>query len=100
MLTLHAAKGLEFKIVFIVGCENNLQNPTEEERRLFYVGMTRAMHRLFLSYAKQRMWHGKRREMQITPFLAVIEPQLIEQARSDWKPKKPRKPVGKQVELF
>ncbi len=63
LMTLHAAKGLEFRVVFIAGLEEglfplsrSLENPSdlEEERRLFYVGMTRAKERLFLSYARHR----------------------------------------------
>ena len=63
LMTLHAAKGLEFRVVFIAGLEEglfplsrSLEDPSEleEERRLFYVGMTRAQERLFLSYARQR----------------------------------------------
>jgi DNA helicase-2/ATP-dependent DNA helicase PcrA len=63
LMTLHAAKGLEFRVVFIAGLEEglfplsrSLEDPAdlEEERRLFYVGMTRAKERLFLSYAQQR----------------------------------------------
>lgn len=63
LMTLHAAKGLEFRVVFIAGLEEglfpisrSLENPSdlEEERRLFYVGITRAKERLFLSYARHR----------------------------------------------
>jgi len=63
LMTLHAVKGLEFQVVFIAGLEEglfplsrSLENPAdlEEERRLFYVGMTRAKERLFLSYARHR----------------------------------------------
>lgn len=56
LLTLHAAKGLEFKIVFVIGCEEGILQNNAEERRLFYVGMTRAMRRLFLSHAGKRKW--------------------------------------------
>ena len=68
LLTLHAAKGLEFAVVFIVGLEDGLLplhwgEPDDaamaEERRLFYVGMTRAKDRLILSRARQRHWRGR-----------------------------------------
>lgn len=67
LMTLHAAKGLEFPVVFIVGLEEGLfpsskggdtEAELEEERRLMYVGMTRAMDRLFLTYARQRRSYG------------------------------------------
>ena len=67
LMTLHAAKGLEFPVVFIVGLEEGLfpsargaetEADLEEERRLMYVGMTRAMDRLFLTYAKARRTYG------------------------------------------
>ncbi|MBQ3453029.1 UvrD-helicase domain-containing protein [Candidatus Saccharibacteria bacterium] len=69
LMTLHAAKGLEFPVVFIVGMEEGLfptgrayekQEDLEEERRLAYVGMTRAMERLFLTYAASRYSYGNR----------------------------------------
>ena len=66
LMTLHASKGLEFDVVFIVGLEENLlpharsvaEEMLEEERRLFYVGMTRARRRLYLSLAHQRSLYG------------------------------------------
>ncbi len=66
LMTLHSAKGLEFKVVFIVGCEEGLLplkrdgmiEDIEEERRLFYVGCTRAMKELFLTYARNRNRFG------------------------------------------
>ncbi|MCY4489273.1 MAG: UvrD-helicase domain-containing protein [Deltaproteobacteria bacterium] len=91
LLTLHAAKGLEFPVVFIVGCEHGLlpltwgkpepEDPAEE-RRLFYVGVTRAKTRLFLCRARKRRWRGKVREMPPSPYLADIEERLLEQTRS------------------
>jgi DNA helicase-2/ATP-dependent DNA helicase PcrA len=68
LMTLHAAKGLEFPVVFITGLEEGLfpigtareRSEVEEERRLFYVGITRAMQRLYLSYAQTRFRNGER----------------------------------------
>ena len=90
LLTLHAAKGLEFPVVFIAGCENGLLPLTwgrprpedlEEERRLFYVGVTRARSKLHLCRAKKRLWRGKVRERQPSPYLADVEERLLERRR-------------------
>jgi DNA helicase II / ATP-dependent DNA helicase PcrA len=86
LLTLHAAKGLEFPIVFIVGLEDGLlplhwgvpdEAAMAEERRLFYVGMTRAKDRLILSRARQRLWRGRLRTLEPSPFLQDIEAALV-----------------------
>ena len=108
MLTLHAAKGLEFPVVFIVGCEHGLlpltwgkpepEDPAEE-RRLFYVGVTRARTRLFLCRARKRRWHGKVREMLPSPYLADIEERLLEQKRSRTSITRARK-RDDQLDLF
>lgn len=95
LLTLHAAKGLEFPVVFIVGCEDGLlplrwgaegeeTDPEEvaEERRLLFVGMTRARRRLFLSRSRKRSWRGRIRRPDPSPFLAEIEEALLERRRS------------------
>ena len=66
LMTLHNAKGLEYPIVFIVGCEEGVfphsraldEGGLEEERRLFYVGVTRAMRELYLTYARRRAVFG------------------------------------------
>jgi DNA helicase II / ATP-dependent DNA helicase PcrA len=86
LLTLHAAKGLEFAVVFIVGLEDGLlplrwdeadEEEMAEERRLFYVGMTRAKDRLILSHARQRLWRGRLRTREPSPFLRDIEAELV-----------------------
>ena len=85
LMTLHSSKGLEYKCVFIVGLENGIlplykaQTPEEieEERRLLYVGMTRAKQRLFLSRALKRHMYGKVEHFDISPFLAKIENDLL-----------------------
>jgi uncharacterized protein (TIGR00375 family) len=91
LMTAHAAKGLEFPVVFIAGCEDGLfpldcagmQSPVDEERRLFYVAMTRAKSALHLSRARRRSLFGVRRDMPASRFLNDIEKRLvrIERAR-------------------
>ena len=108
LLTLHAAKGLEFPVVFIVGCENGLlpltwgkasQADLDEERRLFYVGVTRAKTKLYLCRAGKRLWRGKMRELPPSPYLADIEEQLLERRRSRI-PGKRTKSKDSQPDLF
>lgn len=85
LMTLHSAKGLEFPVVFIAGCEEGIlphqnsimEDNIEEERRLMYVGVTRAMHRLFITYAKSRMVFGNYQNSKISRFLEKIEHDKI-----------------------
>ncbi|MFN0158317.1 MAG: ATP-dependent helicase [Bacteroidota bacterium] len=86
LMTLHAAKGLEFPVVFITGMEEGLfplsnamsdRKELEEERRLLYVGITRAMQRLFLSYAQTRLLFGERSYSVRSRFLDEIDESLI-----------------------
>ena len=88
-MTLHAAKGLEFPIVFLVGMEEGLfphsrslleSETLEEERRLCYVGITRARDRLFLTYARRRLYFGAYGSNMTSRFLAEIPPSLFSQA--------------------
>ena len=85
LMTMHAAKGLEFPVVFITGCEENLipfnrrnsrQADIQEERRLFYVAMTRSKERLYLTRAKKRRIYGKLEDRLLSPFVADIENRL------------------------
>ena len=108
LLTLHAAKGLEFPVVFIAGCENGLlplawgrpdRTVLDEERRLFYVGVTRAKTKLFLCRAKKRLWRGKVRELPPSPYLADVEERLLERRRSRI-PGKQAKDGDSQPDLF
>lgn len=89
LMTLHSAKGLEFPYVFICGMEDrvfpsgmalNSDDPDalEEERRLCYVGITRAMKKLYLSAAKERMTHGNRVCSDVSRFIREIPPMLFE----------------------
>ncbi|MBQ6269428.1 MAG: UvrD-helicase domain-containing protein [Bacteroidetes bacterium] len=90
LMTLHSSKGLEFDTVFIPGVEksliplqknqaddNNIDN-IEEERRLFYVGITRAKKLLYLSYVTFRMFFGKTKDATPSMFLREIDPEIIE----------------------
>ncbi len=85
LITLHSAKGLEFPVVFIVGVEDGLlpisraveaeftdPMPMEEERRLFYVGITRAMEQLYVTYAASRMSYGRYQSAAPSRFLASL----------------------------
>lgn len=90
MMTLHAAKGLEFPVVFLVGMEEGLfpgrqsmEEPgrLEEERRLCYVGMTRAMHQLILSYAEVRRQYGKEEYHRPSRFLNELPHELLDEVR-------------------
>ena len=87
MMTMHAAKGLEFPVVFIAGLEQGLfpmgraehdPDEQEEERRLFYVGITRAEQRLYLSYAQRRYRFGELNFSQPSMFLRELHPDTIE----------------------
>ncbi len=88
LMTIHSAKGLEFKTVFIVGVEENLfpSNQTgqksleelEEERRLFYVALTRAEQHAYLSYARQRYKWGKLEFCNKSRFIDEIDPQYLD----------------------
>ncbi len=90
MMTLHTAKGLEFPIVFLTGMEDGLfphqrsigdLDGLEEERRLCYVGMTRAMKQLYLTYAEQRRLHGIDSYSQPSRFIKETPQELIEEIR-------------------
>jgi DNA helicase-2/ATP-dependent DNA helicase PcrA len=87
MMTLHSAKGLEFPVVFIAGLEEGLfphsrssedQAELEEERRLCYVGMTRARRALHLSSASRRRWYGEFRPAAPSRFIAEVPEELLE----------------------
>ena len=90
LMTLHSAKGLEFPLVFICGLEDGLfpherssenLEGLEEERRLCYVGMTRAKQELYLSYAESRRLHGMENYGVPSRFLREIPPELVQEIR-------------------
>ncbi len=107
LMTLHAAKGLEFNCVFIVGCEDGLipyslfenqKSDPGEERRLLYVGMTRAKKFLFLSHADKRFIHGREYRLRKSPYLNSIEEELIELSKTEHRKKEKKEDT--QLTLF
>jgi DNA helicase II / ATP-dependent DNA helicase PcrA len=89
LMTLHAAKGLEFPIVFMIGMEEGIfphsrslmeRSELEEERRLCYVGITRAKKRLFLTYAKRRLFFGQRTSNPPSRFLTELPQHTVSQS--------------------
>ena len=86
-MTIHAAKGLEFPVVFVAGVEKDIiphvrsveeaDANVEEERRLFYVALTRARRRLFLTFCSSRRRMGKPVEAFPSPFLDEIPPECV-----------------------
>jgi len=105
LMTMHAAKGLEFPVVFITGCEKGYipfergedkQTDINEERRLFYVAMTRAKERLYLTRAKKRRVFGKAVSRNLSPFVEDIEKRL----RTHEAPVPKNKKRHVQLELF
>ena len=107
LMTMHTAKGLEFPIVFLVGCEHGYlpfqglgleTADVDEERRLFYVSMTRAQEQLYLTFAKKRQIYGKTKERAASPFIGEIENRLKIQEQSVSGKKKKNGPT--QLKLF
>jgi len=114
LLTLHAAKGLEFPVVFLIGCEDNLlpfrpggskgastdEPSVAEERRLFFVGMTRAKERLYLTWALRRNVRGRTVSTRCSPFLSEIEDALLRREANEKKPGRPPRKQGDQLKLL
>jgi superfamily I DNA/RNA helicase len=105
LLTMHAAKGLEFPVVFVAGCEDGWiplrrddagEWDEGEERRLLYVALTRARHRLYLSWARQRTLFGQKSNRQLSPFLKGIDPRILLHEAL----KSRRTPKHRQLDLF
>jgi DNA helicase-2/ATP-dependent DNA helicase PcrA len=94
LMTLHAAKGLEFPVIFLVGMEEGLfpssmaieRDEVEEERRLCYVGMTRAMQKLYMTHARSRLRWGERLEQVGSRFLDEIDPAVVQRDSTRRRP--------------
>ncbi len=105
LMTLHSAKGLEFPYVFLAGMEDGIfpsymtiisedKDDMEEERRLCYVGITRAKKKLYLSAAKHRMMHGRTQFNKVSRFIEEIPEELLEvDQRMNFKEKNPEKSI-------
>jgi DNA helicase II / ATP-dependent DNA helicase PcrA len=109
LLTLHAAKGLEFPVVFIVGCDDGLlplrswrgaEVDYAEERRLLFVGMTRATTRLTLYTAAKRTLRGELTACSPSPFLSSVDQALLERRGGEGESRSRRKPRAQQTTLF
>ncbi len=107
LMTLHAAKGLEFPLVFMVGMEEGLfpsmqsledGGRLEEERRLCYVGMTRAMEKLFMTYAECRRLYGRETYPRESRFLREIPPEHLEEIRETARITRPAAAVAAETE--
>ncbi len=106
VMTLHASKGLEFECVFIPGCEKGLlpynlyknEVDEDEEKRLLYVGMTRAKKLLYLTNAKSRTIRGRKFNLPKSPFLNSIQQELLQQIKN--KPQKKSEEKDNQLSLF
>lgn len=101
MMTLHSSKGLEFPVVFMVGMEENLfphkmsieeRHGLEEERRLCYVGITRAMKKLYMTHAESRRLYGMEQFNRPSRFLAEIPSELLHAVRPTTKITHPATP--------
>ncbi len=108
LMTMHASKGLEFPVVFIAGCEDGLipyrKKKSEdvdlpEEKRLFYVALTRAQENVFLTHASQRLWFGQKTKQRLSPFLEAIEEDLKQHKRPFSRMPAPQKKDA-QLSLF
>lgn len=106
LMSLHASKGLEFKCVFITGLEDGIMplyraqtsEEKDEEKRLLYVGMTRAEERLFLSHSLRRFWLGSFQNLPISPFLEKIKNDLL--SFSKFEKERIEEDNPKQLSLF
>jgi superfamily I DNA/RNA helicase len=108
LMTLHAAKGLEFPVVFMVGCEEHLlpldlsgnQSDIPEERRLFYVGASRARERLYLTSASRRVLRGRTYRSRQSRFVQDIQERLKDHDRTVSGGRRSARVESPQLSLF
>jgi DNA helicase-2/ATP-dependent DNA helicase PcrA len=108
LMTMHASKGLEFPVLFIAGCEDGLipyrrkrdeDQDLMEERRLFYVALTRAKEEVFLTHTKQRLWFGRKTVRHVSPYLEAIQEDL-KQYKKPFSGRSTAKKRSTQLSLF
>jgi DNA helicase-2/ATP-dependent DNA helicase PcrA len=106
LMTMHSAKGLEFPLVFLSGMEDGLfphqrsiadPNGLEEERRLCYVGITRAKQALYVTYAEQRRLHGMDNFSRPSRFISEIPDEYIEEIRPRVQVSRPMRSPGRRT---
>ncbi len=108
LMTIHASKGLEFPVVIIIGVEDGIlpsrqsmdKEEVEEERRLFYVAMTRAKEQLILSRSVTRQVYGKKAIFDPSPFLQEIPGEFLQLCHGKKRKLKKKKSAAKQLSLF
>lgn len=106
LMTLHSAKGLEFPVVFLTGLEEGIfpisramfnEEQMEEERRLMYVGVTRAKKKLYLSHARNRMLYNARQSNELSRFVTEIPPRVLEENRQKNEARVLPRPFGQRA---
>ncbi len=104
LLSLHASKGLEFPVVFIIGCDHGIipwpDGSLEEEKRLLYVGMTRAYRQLYISSSGRKRFMGHTLHGRASPFLQQIKMELKRMERDRAEKRQREKKKGEQLSLF
>jgi superfamily I DNA/RNA helicase len=107
LMTMHASKGLAFAVLFVAGCEDGLipfrrkdrAGDLSEEKRLFYVALTRAREKVFLTRAEQRLWLGRKIKPPLSPYVEAIQEDLKDH-RSPFSKRHREKKKDSQLNLF